>query len=299
MPLPPPPAELHIDARLVRRLLRDQHPDLADLPLRRLGTGWDTEVYRLGRDLTVRVPRRALGAQLVDRELRWLPDLAPRLPWPVPEPVHAGEPTAGFPWPWSVCRFVPGRPIGARGLAGEAPGEQLAEFLKALHVPAPPDAPTNPFRGVALDRRDDSVRAVLTQIAPAEREQLERLWTAGLGVPAHDGPPVWLHGDLHALNLLGTRGRITGVVDFGDLCAGDPATDLAVAWIVLDRAGRERLRRSYTGPSGRWERGRGWAAFFAVMFLAHSADAPGHAGIGRRTLAALLADRAEPARGGA
>jgi aminoglycoside phosphotransferase (APT) family kinase protein len=292
MPLPPPPAELHIDAPLVRRLLRDQHPDLADLPLRRLGTGWDTVVYRLGRGLTVRVPRRALGAQLVARELRWLPDLAPQLPWPVPEPVHTGEPTAGFPWPWSVCRFVPGRPVGARGLAGEAPGEQLAEILRALHVPAPADAPGNPYRGVALHQRDAAVRTALAEVEPAERGQLDRIWSAGLGVADHTGPPLWLHGDLHALNLLATRGRISGVVDFGDVCAGDPATDLAVAWIVLDGAGRERLRRSYPGPSSRWERGRGWAAFFAVMLLAHSADAPEHAGIGRRTLAALLEDQA-------
>ena len=288
MPVLPPPAEIAVDARLVRRLLRAQHPDLANLPLRRLGTGWDTVVYRLGDALTVRVPRRELGARLVANERRWLPELARRLPQAVPEPVWAGEPWGEFPWPWSICRYVPGRPVGARGLTGEAPGEQLGEFLRALHAAAPPEAPSNPFRGVALEQRDESVRAALQQIAPSERIALRGLWNSALGLPAHDGPPLWLHGDLHALNVLALHGRITGVVDFGDVCAGDPATDLAAAWILLDASGRERLRTSYRGPDQRWDRGRGWAAFFAVMFLAHSHDAPEYAAIGRRTLAALL-----------
>jgi len=142
MSMPVPPAEIRVDARLVRRLLRAQHPDLADLPLRRIGTGWDTVVHRLGAELTVRLPRRELGGRLVANELRWLPRLAAVvLPMPVPEPVRAGVPSPEVPWPWSVCRYVPGRPVGSRGLAGERPARQLAGFLRALHIPAPDEAP--------------------------------------------------------------------------------------------------------------------------------------------------------------
>lgn len=295
MPVPTPPAEVEVTPALVRRLLASQHPDLAQLPLRHLGTGWDTVVHRLGRELTVRVPRRELGARLLANELRWLPELAPRLPWPVPEPVRVGSPSGLYPWPWSVCRYVPGRPVAAAGLAGEVSGQQLADFLRALHMPAPAHAPSSPHRGVPLAQRDDAVRAALTHVPPTERGVLHELWTAALDLPSHAGAPLWVHGDLHPLNLLAARDRISGVVDFGDLCAGDPATDLAAGWTVLDRAGRRRLRAAYAGPPDRWERGRGWAAFFAVMFLAHSQDDPRNAAIGLRTLAALREDAGHPA----
>ena len=210
------------------------------------------------------------------------------LPMPVPEPVRAGEPSPDFPWPWSVCRFVPGRPVGSRGLAGTTPGRQLAGFLRALHVPAPDEAPRNPWRGVPLSQRASSVRDAALQAVPQpERAAAMGLWEQSLEVGEHQGPPLWLHGDLHGFNVLSRRGRITGVVDFGDLCAGDPATDLASAWMVLDPRGRAAFRELYSGPDDRWQRGKGWATFFAVMFLAHSQEAPQNAAIGRRTLTAL------------
>jgi len=118
------------------------------------------------------------------------------------------------------------------------------------------------------------------------------MWEQALEVGEHQGPPLWLHGDLHGFNVLSGRDRISGVVDFGDLCAGDPATDLASAWMVLDAHGRRAFRELYGGPDDRWLRGRGWATFFAVMFLAHSQDAPGNAAIGRRTLGELSAHQA-------
>ncbi len=187
MPMPVPAAEIRVDARLVRRLLRAQHPDLADLPLRRIGTGWDTVVHRLGPELTVRLPRRELGGRLVANELRWLPRLAALvLPMPVPEPVRAGEPDSDFPWPWSVCRYVPGRPVGGRGLAGATPGRQLAGFLRALHVPAPDDAPRNPWRGVPLAQRAGSVRDALQAVPQPERAPGDG--TVGAGPGARRAP---------------------------------------------------------------------------------------------------------------
>lgn len=289
-----PAAEVVVDGRLVRRLLRSQHADLAELPLRPLGTGWDNVVYRLGPDLTVRLPRRELGARLIESELRWLPELAERLPLAVPTPVRPGQPGEGYPWRWAVCRFVPGRSLGPRTLAGPAglrAAERLAGFLAALHVAAPDDAPRSPFRGVSLAQRDDSLRAALEDIPPHLRIRLQQAWSAAVQSPAHRGPDLWLHGDLHGLNLLRTRDRLTGVIDFGDLCAGDPATDLAVGWLALDRPARAHLRQVLAPEESAWARGRGWALFLGVMFLAHSRDSPVNRDIGNRALREVLADR--------
>lgn len=293
MPSSIPAAEVSVDARLVRRLVREQHPDLAGLPLRPLGNGWDTVVYRLGRDLTVRMPRRELGARAVAGELRWLPHLAAALPLPVSEPVRAGQPSRGFPWQWSICRYVPGRPVAGRGCdgaAGRVAAVRLAGFLRALHTPAPPGAPTSGWRGVPLAVRDATVRTALAGLDPADARLLLRRWQDGCSAPDHPGPAQWLHGDLHGLNVLAVRGRISGVVDFGDLCAGDPATDLAVAWAVLDGPARHQLREACPLDPAAWARGSGWAAFFATMFLAHSLQAPQNHAIGRRILEQLAGD---------
>jgi aminoglycoside phosphotransferase (APT) family kinase protein len=294
MTSPIPPAEVEVHAPLVRRLLRDQHPDLADRHLRRIGTGWDNVVFRLGSDLTVRVPRRALGAKLIETELRWVPQLAGALPLPVPTPLRAGGPTDFYPWRWAVCAHVPGRACGDVPFAGDA-GQRaaiaLAGFLRALHVPAPAEAPRSQFRGVPLDHRRESVAAALTSVPRRLRVPVERVWEEALEAAAHTGGDLWVHGDLHGLNVLASRGRITGVIDFGDLCAGDPATDLASAWLLLDGPGRERMRAELDVDDAAWARGRGWAAFFGLMFLAHSAESEVNASIGRRALEEVCEDR--------
>jgi aminoglycoside phosphotransferase (APT) family kinase protein len=296
MHAPIPAAEVDVDAHLVRRLLRAQHPDLADRRLRRIGTGWDNAVYRLGPDLTVRVPRRELGARLIATELRWVPELAPGLPLPVPTPVLAGAPTDFYPWPWAVCAHVPGRPVGASaftGVAGVRAARAMAAFLGSLHVPAPSDAPRSPFRGVPLAERSESVARALADAPAAQRSRIERGWAQALRAPLHEGPDMWLHGDLHGLNVLAVRGSISGIIDFGDLCAGDPATDLACAWLLLDHPGRQRMREVLDVDDAAWARGQGWALFLGLMFLVHSADSPVNGAIGRRALGEVLAGGSE------
>jgi aminoglycoside phosphotransferase (APT) family kinase protein len=291
---PIPAAEVEVDAGLVRRLLRDQHPDLAERRLQRIGTGWDTEVFRLGADLTVRVPRRELGARAIETELRWVPQLAGALPLPVPTPLRAGGPTDYYPWRWAVCVHVPGRvcaDVPFTGHAGQRAAATLAGFLHALHVPAPAQAPRSAFRGVPLDHRSESVAAALPSLPRGLRGRVARVWDEALGAGDHTAGDVWLHGDLHGLNVLATRGRISGVIDFGDLCAGDPATDLASAWLLLDSPGREQMRAALDVDDAAWMRGRGWAAFFGLMFVAHSADSPINASIGHRALGEVCAGR--------
>lgn len=286
-----PAAEVPVSPELVRRLLTDQHPDLAGLDIAVLANGWDNLVCRLGPDHLVRLPRRALAADLVVNEQRRLPGLAEHLPLPVPAPVRIGRPGHGYPWAWSVVPYLPGD--NAARTPPADPGQAalaLGGFLAALHVPAPADAPVNPSRGIPLAGRAAGVLAQLPHLDdPAERAAALRGWESAAAAPAWDGPPVWLHGDLHPANLLVDRGRISAVIDFGDITSGDPATDLAVAWMLLPAPQRAAFRQAYgRADDGTWARARGWALSLALVFLTHSADNPLMAGIGRRTLNAVL-----------
>ena len=291
---PMPPAEVVVDAALVRRLLAAQAAQLADLPLRPLSSGWDNETFRLGDHLTVRLPRRAVAAPLVENEGRWLPTLAPHLPLAVPEPVHVGVPGEGYPWTWTICRWVPGRPLDEEPpLDPVDAATRLGGFLRALHRPAPPEAPRNPYRGTPLAERDAAVRERLEQVAElVDVDALAARWEAAVATPLHVGAPTWIHGDLHPLNLVVDHGHLAGVIDFGDMCAGDPATDLSAAWTVVTAPARAALRRA-VGPGvddAAWARARGWALSHGLACLASSADNPRMGAIGRRTLSAVLGD---------
>lgn len=289
-----PVAEVEVTAELVRALLRAQHPDLAELPLTLVAEGWDNAMWRLGDGLAVRLPRRELAAPLVEHEQRWLPVLAPTLPVPVPVPVREGRPGQGYPWSWSVLPWIEGR--HAIELAREDTGplvRPLAGFVASLHRPASSDAPLNPLRGVRLAERDAILRGRLPALPPASREPAERVWAAALAAPPWDAPPVWLHGDLHPGNLVvADDGSLAGVVDFGDLCSGDPAVDLAVAWCLFDAEGRDRfvelVAATHPEPDAAWRRARGWALSFATALLTRSDDNPEYLALGERTLAAVL-----------
>lgn len=264
-----PPAEVGIDDDLVYRLVRAQHPDLL-APLTRVGNGWDNVVYRLGDDLCVRLPRRRLAVDLIVNEQRWLPVLAGYVTAGIPLPVRAGVPGEGYPWPWSIVPWFEGRPA-----AHVPPAERaglavpLAEFMTGLHRPAPPDAPPNPYRGVPLAARDALVREGLRGLPRAAG--LLALWEELAALPPWPGPPLWLHGDPHPANLLMRGGGLAAVIDFGDLTGGDPATDLAAAWLVFDERGREVFRSRVDADETTWERARGWALALGVA-LASAAD---------------------------
>jgi len=291
-----PAAEVSVSPELVRALLAAQQPDLAHLPVRLIAHGWDNFMYRLGDELAVRLPRRAAAARLIVHEQRWLPVVAPRLPLPVPAPVRAGRPAPGYPWPWSIVPFLPGQLAAREPSADPAvAAASLGRFLAALHVPAPEDAPVNRNRGVPLAERTAVVTQNLGMVGDmVDRGAAVRAWQAALATPAWGGAPVWLHGDLHPANILVHRGRISAVIDFGDITAGDPAADLSVAWMLLPADCRGAFRDAYRAAGGHaegdgtWARARGWALALSLAFLAHSADNPLIAAIGRRTVGAVL-----------
>ena len=249
-------AETEITAEVVRDLLRDQHPDLADRSLSLGARGWDNQLWRLGGDLAVRLPWATPGADaLLLKEHAWLPALAPRLPLPVPVPQRLGEPSGRFPRPWIITTWVPGDPADRVPVtSGAEAADALAAFLTALHQPAPTTAPRGRDRGGALaDRREDFARGLTATVDLGlipEPDAVRAIWDDAVTVPAWDGPPVWLHGDLHPANVLTADGTFCGVIDFGDMCAGDPACDLAACWILLPDGFADRFHEAYQPPRG-------------------------------------------------
>jgi aminoglycoside phosphotransferase (APT) family kinase protein len=288
-----PPAEIAVDADLVRSLLVDQHPDLASCDLEELDAGWDNTMWRLGRDLLVRLPRRAVAAPLARNEQRWLPDLARRLPLPVPVPVRQGRPSDRFPWCWSVVPWLDGVP-GDRAPVPDGDGAawRLGNFLRALHRVAPAEAPANPYRGVPLAERTATFEDRLQQLAGVlDISAPRRVFELGLAAEPWTGSGRWLHGDLHPANVLTARGTLVAVIDFGDVCGGDPATDVAAAWMLLPVSSFPAFAEAYGGIDVHLEkRSLAWAVLFGVFLLGIGlTDRPSFAPVARTTLARSIA----------
>lgn len=286
-----PPAEVEIGEDLVRRLLAAQHPDLAHLPITLAASGWDNDMFRLGEDLAVRMPRRLAGLELIQNEQRWLPTL-PRLPLPIPAPRRLGVPGEGYPWPWSVLPWMIGGPVDLDPLrADQAP--VLAAFLKALHQPAPAQAPHNPHRGVPLADRLDYLNPRIARLATETgfiTPRVQEVWARALAAPL-DVEPTWLHGDPHARNVLSQDGRLTAVVDWGDMCRGDRATDLSSLWMLLpDIEARHAAMAAYGASQATWARAAGWAVNYAVVLVdSGRVNDPRLAAMGEKTFAAIEA----------
>jgi aminoglycoside phosphotransferase (APT) family kinase protein len=298
-----PAADVDVTPELVRRLLAGQHPDLAGLPVEFMANGWDNAMFRVGDELLARLPRREVAAAILLNEQRWLPVLAPDLQLPVPAPERTGVPAYGYPYAWSLVPYLPGEPAADDdSLDREGAAADVGGFLGSLHAPAPPEAPANPFRGVPLADRAESFEANLRLVADrVNAGAARRVWAGALAAPVHVGPPLWLHGDLHPANILVRDGRVSGVIDFGDITSGDPATDLAVAWMLLPLEQHAAFRAAYRsarpGRAGSldpadwtalWTRARGWALSLATVFLAHSDDNPQLMTVARRTLERVL-----------
>lgn len=286
-----PAAEIDIDEQLVTALLTAQCPELAALPVRIVGNGWDNTIARVGDEWMVRMPRRAAAADLIVNEQRWLPLLAPSLPLAVPVPWFNGVADEQYPWAWSVCRWLPGDTAAAAPPTDSAAtAHTLAGFIGALHQPAPADAPTNPVRGVQLQHRAAAVHERVERLADViDGPRVLQTWERLRATPVWDGPPLWLHGDLHPSNMLTNEGRLSAVIDFGDICAGDPGTDLAHAWMMFGPAERALFREVAQVDDNTWQRSAGWALNLSLAYLTAD-DTTSMPAIGRTTLAAVLAE---------
>ncbi|WFU46315.1 aminoglycoside phosphotransferase family protein [Sinorhizobium terangae] len=281
-----------IDTSLVSRLIAAQFPKWADLPIRpvRFG-GWDNRTFHLGSDMTVRLPSAAPYALQVEKEQRWLPVLAPRLPLSIPVPLAQGRPGEGYPWPWSVYKWREGE------IATHAPIANLCAFATAVALqkvdPAdgPPPGQHNFFRGGPLAVYDAETRRALKALdGRIDTNAARAVWEAAL-VSTWHGTPVWFHGDVSSGNLLVEDGQLSAVIDFGTSGVGDPSCDLSVAWTFFHGESREVFRAALPLDRATWARGRGWTLWKALIVYA---EVPGtdHLEVekSRRVIEAVLTD---------
>ncbi len=289
--------EVDVDVALVGRLLAAQFPQWANLPIAPVhSAGTDNALYRLGDDMAVRLPRIEGATGQVDKEHQWLPRLALHLPLAIPVPLAKGTPGEGYPWYWSVYRWLEGENATIERIAdpGQA-ARDLAQFVAALQridpAGGPPPGAYNSFRGVPLSTRDADTRAAIASLdGMLDTGAVTAAWDAALQVPAWHGPPVWIHGDLSPLNLLVEWGRLSAVIDFGCLGVGDPACDLQVAWNLFSTQTRDVFRVALPVDDATWARGRGWALSVGLIALPYyQSTNPVLAGIARRAIAEVLA----------
>jgi len=293
MPAAPPT----LDTALARRLVDRQFPQWADLPVRPVDLdGSDNRSFRLGDELAVRLPSGDWYAEQVDKEQRWLQVLAPRLPLPIPVPVARGEPDAGYPYSWSVYRWLDGTPAAIAPVADlGAFASATAGFLRALRAVDAAGGPApgrhNFFRGGPLATYEREALDTLGDEVP--RAEIEPVWEDAMRTE-WDRDPVWLHGDVAVGNLLLREGRLGAVIDFGCSDVGDPACDCVIAWTFLSGPSRDGVHAELGVDADTWSRGRGWALWKAMITLVgHLERGAPEAAIARRDIERVLADYAD------
>jgi aminoglycoside phosphotransferase (APT) family kinase protein len=288
------------DASLARRLIDSQFPQWSHLPIRAVEfDGWDNRTFRLGSELTVRLPSGDWYAKQVEKEQRWLPVLAPQLPLPIPMPVARGEPGSGFPYPWSVYRWLDGD-LASQARIDDLPGfaTALAGFLNALRrvdaTGGPAPGEHNFYRGGPLSTyEEEALQAIDTLGDEVPADAVMRVWNDAM-TTTWDREPVWVHGDVAAGNLLIREAQLAAVIDFGSSGVGDPACDTVIAWTFLAGPSRARFRAELEVDGATWSRGRGWALWKALISLVGhlERDAP-EAALARRDIVEVLADYAQ------
>jgi aminoglycoside phosphotransferase (APT) family kinase protein len=287
-----------IDAALVRRLTVAQFPEFADLAIEPVvSAGTDNALYRLGDNMCARLPRVTWAIDQVKKEQEWLPVLAPFLALDVPKPLRLGQPAEGYPWNWSIYNWIDGEAVTLERIAEPRQlASDLGHFIATLHrvdlASGPPAGDHNFGRGLPLATRDKPTREAIRELGDRiDREAVTEAWDAALESSPWDRPPVWIHGDIHAGNLIANNGQVTAVIDFGGLGMGDPACDLIVAWNLLSAGLRDVFRAAARVDDATWARGQGWA--LSIGLIAHTYYQGKNSAIvasSQRTIAEVLAD---------
>jgi aminoglycoside phosphotransferase (APT) family kinase protein len=283
-----------IDVSLVQELIRDQFPQWAGLPLIPVVPGGnDNRTFRLGDELGIRMPSAAAYAAGIEKEQRWLPVIARRVPLPVPEPVAVGAPGRGYEFAWSINRWMPGQ-TAETGAVDDlvAFAADLAAFLRALQTVETEGAPAagehSFWRGASLPHYDDETRRAVAMLGDRiDGDRALALWDEALAA-AWTGRPVWFHGDVASGNLLVRDGSLSAVIDFGTSGVGDPACDLYIAWTFLTPQARRTFRTELGADDGMWARGRAWTLWKALITAAGLMGTP--PGWGFRVVAEILGD---------
>lgn len=286
-----------IDLPLVRRLVATQFPQWADLSITpAVPQGWDNTTFRLGTNMSVRLPSAAGYTPQIEKEHRWLPKLAPHLPLPISVPLAKGNPGEGYPFNWSVYRWSEGEAASLAHINDLSEfATTLANFLVALQQVDPTGGPSpglhSAYRGGPLTTYDAETRSAIAALEDEiDIEATTEVWETALAATWH-GPPAWFHGDVAVGNLLVKDGRLSAVIDFGCSGVGDPACDVVIAWTFLPGESRQAFHSVLPVDSATWARGRGWALWKALIKLAeHLNSNPFKAGEARRVLGEVLAD---------
>jgi aminoglycoside phosphotransferase (APT) family kinase protein len=268
-----PHIPIKIDRDLVQSLIAEQFPEWANLsvqPVKRQGN--DNRTFHLGKSMSVRLPSASQYVEHVTTEQRWLPKLAPKLPLPIPLPIGIGAPGAGYPWPWSVNTWLHGENAAIERIHDLSQfAVDLAIFLNALGSIDTSQAPIpgehNFFRGGNLSIYDDETRRCIHNLnSLVDSKTATAVWAEALEAK-WQGTPTWFHGDVAIGNLLVDQGKLCGVIDFGQLAAGDPACDLMITWTLFNGDSRMVFQMERAIDQADWARGRGWALWKALITL--------------------------------
>jgi len=287
--------ELDVDEDLVRRLLRDQYPQWADLPLRLVvPTGTDHTIYRLGDELVVRMPIMAYATRQAAKEARWVPFLAPRVPLALPLPMAMGEPGHGYPLPWSVVRWIDGERADRDTLDLTQAAADLAAFIRALHAcdatDGPPAGEDTGWRGRPLGLWVERLQPWIERLDSFPGiEVILAAWQDALSAPEWNRPGVWFHGDLGGNNLIARDRRLVGVIDSG-YGVGDPACDLMSGWTLFRGESRRIFFEACGLDDATISRARGWAIAPSLIGLSYYRDVPHLQQNARGAIEGALAD---------
>lgn len=266
--------EFNVDETLITNLLKQQCPELAELPLAKIKHyGTDNAIFRVGEEYAIRLPRVEYAAEQIEKEIKWLPKFAPHLPLVIPSPTKIGNPSEEFPHPWYVYHWIDGvdayniPPSDLNQLACD-----LAGFIKALWKLDTNDAPAA-RRGLPLNTQDKSVREAISNLADmVDTDAVARIWRECLAIPNWNKTPVWLHADLLPSNLLLQDSKLHAVIDFGLMGIGDPACDLIPAWCLFDADARKIFKETIGIDENTWARGKGWALSIALIIMPYYKD---------------------------
>lgn len=262
-----------ITKQLIKSLVCRQFPQWADLSIKPVRfQGWDNRTFRLGNELSVRMPSAKRYSFKVEKEQEWLPKLSPLLPIQIPQPVAMGEPNELYPWNWSVYRWIEGTQADKAEISDMKEfAEALAEFLNTLHgihdLHGPEPGAHNFFRGGSLSVYDQETRECFKKLKKEVNiNQAEQVWETALA--SHwNGPDGWVHGDMFPSNLLVKDGKLHAVIDFGGSGFGDPACDLTIAWTFFKGVSREKFCSLIKADQGTWQRAKGWALWKGMLTL--------------------------------
>lgn len=264
-----PAAEISIDEILVKKLIYSQFPKLSSMELNFVDEGWDNINYRLGSEYLVRLPRRKMGAELIQNEIKYLKSIATELPIPIPSPIFVGKPEENYPWDWTILPWFEGQSADL-DQPNKDQAMELAKFLKSLHQQKIENPPKNKNRGVPLIDKETALLPRITRIKANTNyfnSRIELHWKKGLNAKLSQNSKL-LHGDLHARNIVVQKGKIQAIIDWGDICSGDVATDLASFWMLFEsKTTRDEALEYYGVDNALKERSIGWAIYFATILL--------------------------------